>query len=380
METRTHSCGLTALLAANLLLGLAGACGGTQEAKEIVMAVVAPTSGQYAEMGNDVINAVRMAVDEQNASGGVAGIPVRLVVEDDKGSPKDAVSVAHKLVADASVLGIVGHLNSGTTLAASSVYAAGQLPVVMPVPTNPQITQQGFSNLFRIPVTDDRQGPALAEFMLDRLNKKQIAVVHNKDAYGEGIATEVRKTLLSRGVNPLAFESVNASDQDFRSLLTRLKRLNPELIFFGGGYAEAALFIRQAKELGLAAPVVMGDGCFDSQLMKIAGPAADGSYISNIAPTTGATPELRTFFSGFESKYGKTVAFAPLGYVSAKMLLDAIAKAPQKTRSGVLAVLRDPTYRFGSMLGDFAFESNGDSRGQRVFMHVVEGGQFATVK
>jgi len=365
----------TMLIAVFMLMS----CTQQKNQSEIVIGAVAPTTGKYGEMGNDLLNAVRMAVEERNAQGGIDGKQIRLVIEDDKGSAKDAVTVAQKLIGDKAILGIVGHMNSDTTLAASPVYSQAGVPLVMPVPTNPKITKQKFSNLFRIPITDDKQGPACITFITEQLKGKKIAIIHNKEAYGSGIAEEAKKALEAKGLQAVFFEAVSADDKDFRPVITRLKGLTPDAVFFGGGYAEAALFIKQSHDQGLKVPFVMGDGCFDSQLMKIAGAAAEGCYVSNIAPTTAPTPKAQEFYQKFIAKNGKIVAFAPLGYVSANILLDAIAKSPEKSRQGVLKVLQAPSYKYDSIFGEFSFEANGDSRGQRVFMHKISGGQFVTM-
>lgn len=367
------------LLGSVATIGFVGCRQTTEDSGEIVIAAVAPTTGKWGEMGNDLLAAVKLAVEERNAAGGIDGKQVRLLTEDDKASPRDAVTIAHMLVANRSVIGMVGHMNSGTTLAASPVYADAGLPVVMPVPTNPQITQQGFHDLFRIPVTDDKQGPTCINFMVDKLGKKTIAIVHSKDAYGEGIATEARKAVEARGLEPVAFLGINADDQDFRAVATQLKRLNPDSVFFGGGHSEAALLIKQSREQGFDAVYVMGDGCFDSQLMAIAGSAADGSYVSNIAPTSAPGQRAEAFFTKFLQRQGKIVAFAPLGYVAANVLLDAIDKAPDKTREGVRMVLNNPSFNYESILGKISFEPNGDSKEQRTFMHKIENGKFVTV-
>lgn len=349
------------------------------ESSQIVIGAVAPMTGKYGEMGNDLLAAIRMAVEEKNEAGGIGGKKIHLVVEDDKASPKDAVTVAHKMIANSKIIGLVGHMNSGTTLPASAVYHEGGMAMVMPVPTNPDITKQGFNNLFRVPITDDKQGPACIKFMTDKLGKKKIAVVHNKQAYGEGIATEARKSLEARGLRTVAFTGLSADDQDYRPVITQLKRLKPDAVFFGGGHSEAAILIKQSREQGFDVPFVMGDGCFDSQLMKIAGPAANGCYISNIAPTTAPDERAQAFYSKFLARHKKIVAFAPLGYVSTNILLDAIEKAENKTRAGVMKVLQDSGYRYNSIFGEFSFEANGNSRGQRVFMHVIENGKFKTI-
>ena len=343
---------------------------------KIYIGAVAPMTGKYAEMGNDILNAARMAVEERNAAGGIGGKEIVIREEDDRASPKDAVSVAHRFAGDKSVIGVVGPLNSGAALPSSPIYAYANLALIMPVPTNPDITKQGFTNLYRIPITDDLQGSACLDFMLSKLNKTRIAIVHNKAAYGEGIATEVKKALGKKGFKPVCFDGINPDDQDYRATITRLKKRNPEAIFFGGGYAEAALFIKQSKELGINAPFVMGDGCFNTQLIRIAGNAAERSIVSNIAPITAPTKKAKVFYDKFESKYGKIVAFAPLGYVATNILLDAIDKAKAKTREGVLQVLQDPGYKYDSILGEFVFAPNGDSKGHKIFFHIIEDGKF----
>ena len=370
-------CGLALVVLTATLIG----CGknAAPPPSEVVIGVAAPLTGKYAEMGKDLVNAVRMAVDERNVQGGIGNKKVRLEVEDDAASPKDAVTVAHKLTSNPAIIGVVGHMNSGTTLPASTIYGTAGMALVMPVPTNPDITKQGLQNLLRIPITDDKQGPALVAFALDHLKKQKLAVIHNKEAYGEGLATEARKALEGRGAPPVLFEGVGADTTDFRPLIAKIQSVNPDAVFLGGGTAEAALFIKQAREQNLTIPFIMGDGCFDTQLMKIAGTAADGCYVSNIAPTTAPTPKAKVFYEKFEASYGKIVAFAPLGYVAATMLMDGIEKAPDKTRGGVLAILKSPSYTFDSILGRFSFEPNGDSRGQRVFVHEVKNSQFVTV-
>jgi len=381
MSPRKQVLGLIAICL-GFALAISGCGGGGGEAgsdDEIIIGAAAPMTGKYGEMGNDLLAAIRIAVDERNAAGGIDGKQIRLVIEDDKASPKDAVTVAHKMVADSRIIGLVGHMNSGTTLPASAVYHDGGMAMVMPVPTNPDITKQGFDNLFRVPITDDKQGPACVAFMLEKLEKRNIAVVHNKQAYGEGIATEARKALEASGNDPLTYMGVSADDQDYRAVITQLKQLGPDAVFFGGGYSEAAILIKQSREQGFDVPFVMGDGCFDSQLMEIAGPAADGCYISNIAPTTAPGEKAEAFFTKFLEEHGKIVAFAPLGYVSTNILLDAVDTAESKTREGVLAALRDPAFSFDSILGEIAFVENGDSRGQTAFMHLIEDGQFKTV-
>ncbi|MBF0466694.1 MAG: branched-chain amino acid ABC transporter substrate-binding protein [Nitrospirae bacterium] len=345
----------------------------------VTIAAVAPLTGKYAEMGADLLAGVKMAVNEKNDKGGINGKKVVVIEADDKASPKDSVSVAQMLITNKEVVGVIGHMNSGTTLSAAPVYSQANMPLVMPVPTNPDITKQNFNNLIRIPITDDKQGGAIINFVLDKMKLDKVAIVHNKQAYGEGLAREAEKTLNARGYKPLIFLGVNADDQDFKSAILKVKSLEPNVVFFGGDYAEAALFIKQSRESGLNSPFVMGDGSFNSKLIEIAGKAAEGCVVTNIAPMTAPSDRAKEFYRNFEKKHNKIVAFAPLGYVSANILMDAIEKAPTKDKEGVLKVLKDPNYSYDSILGKFSFEANGDSKGDNVFLHEIKDGKFVTI-
>lgn len=345
----------------------------------IRIAVPVPMTGKYRDFGTDLINAAQVAVDEANAKGGAHGKLFVIVTEDDKGDPKDAVTVAQRIVQDRSIIGVMGHLNSGTTLAASPVYGEAGIPVLMPVPTNPQITKQGFSNFFRVPITDDKQGAAAYHFLSGKADRKTIAVVHNRETYGKGIAEEFIKTLEADGAKALLYEGVNANEQDYRPTIAKIKAVNASGIFFGGEYADAARFIRQAREQGIEVSIVMGDGCFNTEMAKIAGDAVRNCYVANIAPLNAPNEKARRFYEGFAQKHGKIVAYAPLGYVSTQILIDAIQKAPQPSREAALKVLRDPSYSYDSILGQFKFTPNGDSEGRKIFWHEFKGGEFIAI-
>jgi len=372
---------IMAILAVAAIAPLAGGCNRrqTKAPSEIKIAVPVPLTGKYREFGLDLVNAARMAVDEANIQGGVHGKTLVIVTEDDKGDPKDAVTVAQRIVDDHSIIGVMGHLNSGTTLAASPVYGEAGIAVLMPVPTNPQITKQGFTNFFRVPITDDKQGAAACEFLAKKAQKSTLAVIHNRETYGKGIAEEFVKTLEADGVKPLLFEGVNANEQDYRPTIGKIKAANASGIFFGGEYADAARFIRQAREQGVDVPIVMGDGCFNTEMAMIAGDAVRNCYVANIAPLNAPNDRARRFYEQFAQEHGKIVAYAPLGYIATQILIDAIRKASEPTRKAVLAVLQDKTYAYDSILGEFRFTADGDSVGRKIFWHEFKNGQFSAI-
>ena len=349
------------------------------EFNEIGIAVPVPLTGKYAEFGMDLINAARMAIEEKNAQGGIKGKKLVLITEDDKGDPKDAVTVALKIVQDKRIVGVMGHLNSGTTLAASPIYGEAGMPVVMPVPTTPKITQQGFDNFFRIPITDDKQGAAAYEFLAAKAGKNALAIVHNKETYGKGIADEVLKAMKKDGGTVLAFEGVTANDQDYRPVIGKLKAAGVAGIFFGGEYADAARFIKQAREQGVEVPIVMGDGCFNTEMAKIAGDAVRNCYVANISPINAPDARAQKFYDAFKARYGKIVAYAPLGYLATQILIDGIEKSPMMTRASIKTTLNNRQYSYDSILGKFTFAPNGDSEGRKIFWHQFNNGEFVAI-
>ena len=345
----------------------------------IGIAVPVPITGKYAELGADLVNAAQMAIEEKNAQGGINGRLLVLIVEDDKGDPKDAVTVAHRIVQDKSIIGIMGHLNSGTTLAASPIYAEAGIPVVMPVPTTPKITQQGFDNFFRVPITDDKQGSAAYEFLAARADKRALAIVHNKGTYGKGIAEEFQRAMEKDGGKALAFEGINANEQDYRPVIGKIKAAGASGIFFGGEYADAARFIKQTREQGAEIPIVMGDGCFNTEMANIAGVAVRNCYIANISPINPPDARAQKFYDAFKAKHGKIIAYAPLGYVATLILIDAMEKSPELTREAVKKTLRNKQYSYDSMFGKFTFTTNGDSEGRKIFWHRFRNGEFEAI-
>jgi branched-chain amino acid transport system substrate-binding protein len=321
-----------------------------------------------------------MAVDERNVSGGVFGKKVELVTFDDAADPKEAVSLAYKICADPTIIGLVGNMNSGTTLAASPIYAGCGLPVVMPVPTDPAITKQGFNDLFRVPPTDIDQGTDVAKYAVQKLGKKRFAIINDSTAYGEPLAEVVRKTVLSEGAQVVSFDGVNADDTDFRALLTRIRADNPDVLFFGGIYNEAGLVARQAREVGLNATFLAADGSFGQTFINIAGTkAAEGAVMSFIAPAETTSPTTRAFAERFRKQYGSIKAFAPLGYDSTNILLAGITNAGRLNRAAVITALHANDFGFSGVTGESHFETNGDNTRRTVYFFEVKNGKFVPI-
>src|SRR5215831_2040225 len=291
MNTRMTPIALAAVAA----LGLA-ACGKeeskpTEAAKTaaapppsitIMIGHVAPLTGGIAHLGKDNENGARLAIEEANGAGiKIDGKDAKfvLVPEDDQADPKVGTTVAQKL-ADAKVAGVVGHLNSGTSIPASPIYNGAGIPVISGSATNPKLTEQGFKTQFRVVGRDDQQGPAIASYLAATNKPKLVAVVDDATAYGEGIANEVEKTLKAANVKVLPREKGTDKTTDWKAVLTKVKGKNPDAVFYGGMDATGGPLVKQGRELGMKAVFSFGDGACTDEMAKLAGPAAEGLLCS----------------------------------------------------------------------------------------------------
>jgi branched-chain amino acid transport system substrate-binding protein len=235
----------------------------------------APLTGGIAHLGKDNENGVRLAIDEANARGltiGGAKITFEMLSEDDEGKENKGPIIAQKFV-DAKVAGVVGHLNSGTTIPASAVYAQAGIPMISGSATNPKLTEQGFNVTFRTVGRDDQQGPAVASYLVAEFKPKTAAVVDDATSYGEGLANEVEKALKAAGVTVLPREKGKADQTvDWKAILTKLRGKKPDAIFYGGMDASAGPLLKQGRELGIKAVFAFGDGACTDKMQELAGP------------------------------------------------------------------------------------------------------------
>lgn len=352
------------------LAGLVGVS--VAAADEIVIGVAGPMTGDQAKIGGDIERGARLAVDEWNAKGGIAGKKIRMTVGDDQHDPKQAVSVAHKMV-NAGIVGMVGHFNSSASIPASSVYNDAEIPMITPGSTNPQLTEQGFWNVFRVCGRDDQQGNVAADFILRKLQAKRVAILHDRTTYGKGLADEVKR-YLGTGAEVVFYDGLTQGDKDFRSLLTAVKAKKPDVYFFGGIYPEGGVLARQAKEVGLSAPLVGGDGMFDPELVKIGGAAAEGSYLT-FTPDPEKLPSAKGFLKRYKAKHGAELApFALYAYDAANILLTAISQAKVRDGKTIADTIRKMKYDGAS--GHLEFDAKGDIKAAPYVVWRTKGGKF----
>ena len=346
----------------------------------VVVAIVSSLTGDLAENGIDIANGARMALEEALADGNLKGREITIKLFDDEADPKVAVSTANRICQDDKIVAVIGPLTSGCASAAAPVYERCHMPVVMPVPTNPEITQKGRQDLFRIPPTDDKQAPFLAEYLLSHDASAAVAVVHDMTTYGEGFARAFQKAFVDGGGKVVAFEGSDASNRDYRTVITRLKSLGPKYILLGATYDMGAPFVRQMRELGLNAAVLAGDGCYGSQFLKLAGSAAEGTTVSFIAPDPSSSDKTAAFFSRYESKYGKVVSFAPLGFDAGLVIAKALSEMRELRREEIVKTLHSPQFELEGVTGRIKFAENGDNLYATLVLYKVENGKWVLLK
>lgn len=343
-------------------------------ADTIKIGVAAPLTGALAKMGQDIRNGVDLAVSDQNAKGGVLGKKIELVVGDDKGDPREGITVANKLV-QSGVLGVVGHLNSGITIPASKeVYAPAKVAMITPASTNPEVTERGLKNVFRTIGRDDQQGKDAAVYAL-KAGYKTAVVLHNKNAYGQGLAEVFKKNYEQGGGTILMFDGIQTGDKDFSPVLTRVRSKKPALVFFGGEYQDGGLLVAQSRKVGLKAPFMGGDGLFDPLFVKLAGKkAAEGALIT-FPPFDKAGKFAQAYAAKFRSPPG---AYSGYSYDSAMILLDAIARAKKADRSAVIAQV-GKTRNHKGVTGTITFNGKGDQPGFKFGVWRIQNGDFTLV-
>ncbi|ALU90644.1 branched-chain amino acid ABC transporter substrate-binding protein [Herbaspirillum rubrisubalbicans] len=367
-----------AILPLTAAIGMAFA--GAAYAQEVIkIAHVGPLSGPNAHMGKDNENGARMAVDELNAKGFTIGgkkVKFELLGEDDASDPKQATAVATKLV-DQKVAAVIGHLNSGTTIPASKIYSDAGIPQVSPSATNPKYTQQGFKTTFRVVANDAQLGAALGKYAVQKLGTKQIAVIDDRTAYGQGVAQEFAKGAKAAGGTIVGTQFTNDKATDFNAILTSLKGKKPDVIFFGGMDAVGGPMLRQMKQLGISAKFMGGDGICTGSLPGLAGDGLGDDQV--VCAEAGGVDEagkkgMDDFRAAYKKKFGIDVVYnAAYAYDATMTVADAMAKAGSADPKKYLPELAKISHK--GVTGVIAFDAHGDVKDGSLTLYTYKGGQ-----
>ncbi len=316
-----------------LSVALCGAVAMAQDAMVVKIGHAGPTSGGIAHIGKDTENGVRLALEELNAQGVViAGKKVRfeLVAEDDAGDPRQATAVAQKMC-DAKVAGVVGHLQSGTTIPASSIYNKCDVPHITAAATNPDLTKPGYKTTFRLIANDNALGAALAFYAADALKVKRVAVIDDRTAYGQGVAGVFKATATQKGLQVVGEEFTNDKATDFMAILTAIKAKKPEAIFYGGLDAQAGPMLRQMEQLGMGdVKLFGGDALCTEKLPELSSKAGTLAHVTcatggaSIAKMQGGAEWKKRYDAKFP---GQFQIYSPYAYDAAFVLVDAMKRA-----------------------------------------------------
>ena len=362
------------------LITLAVAFSGAAWAQEVVkIGHVAPLSGAIAHLGKDNENGARLAIEELNAKGisiGGKKVKFELLAEDDAADPKQGAAAAQKL-ADQRVSGVVGHLNSGTSIPASKIYSDAGIPQISPSATNPKYTRQGYKTTFRVVADDVHLGGTLGRYAVQKLGAKNIAVIDDRTAYGQGVADEFQKAAKAAGATIVGREFTTDKATDFTAILTTIKGKKPDAIFFGGMDAVAGPMIKQMKALGLNAKFMGGDGICTGELFKLSGETVAESQVF-CAEAGGVEGPQEKVLSDFKAKYKKRFnadvqLYAPYVYDAVNVMAAAMVKANSSDPAKYLPVLAKTT-DYKGVTGNIGFDEKGDVKNGALTLYSYKGG------
>ncbi|OIP08730.1 MAG: branched chain amino acid ABC transporter substrate-binding protein [Betaproteobacteria bacterium CG2_30_68_42] len=349
-------------------------------APEVVVKIghAAPLTGPQAHLGKDNENGAKLAIDEANAAGielGGAKVKFELMSEDDQADPKQGTQVAQKFV-DAKVNGVIGHLNSGTTIPASKIYFDAGMPQISASATNPKYTQQGFKTAFRVIANDVQQGATLGDFAAKKLAAKKVAIIDDRTAYGQGLADEFEKAAKADGAEVVAREFTNDKATDFAAILTKIKGKKPDVVFYSGMDAQAGPMAKQMKGLGVKAKFLTGDGGCTPEFIKLAGDAAgESNYCSLPGVPLEQMPGGAAFREKFKKAYNADIQlYAPYLYDAVNVMIDSMKRANSADPAKYLPEIGKTTY--DGVTAKVQFDDKGDLKEGPISLYQVKDGKW----
>jgi branched-chain amino acid transport system substrate-binding protein len=360
-------------LAAGLSLALAGAA----SAADITIGVAGPLTGQYASFGQQFKNGATLAIEDINKAGGVLGKQIKMDIQDDACDPKQARSVAEKLV-NANVPVVIGHFCSGSSIPASDVYADAGIVEITPASTNPKFTDRGMWNLFRVCGRDDQQGEVAGNYIAQHYKGKNIAVVHDKQTYSQGLADEVEKTLKAKGVKIKMTEAFGKDDKDFNALVSRMKANNIDVVYLGGYHTSAGLMLRQMRQQGLKAQMISGDALATDEFWSITGDAGIGMMFT-FGPDPTKRPVAAAVVKRFKDKGINPEGYTLYTYAAIQIWADAAKKAGTTDPKKVAAEIHKG--KWDTVLGPIGYDKKGDiTKLDYVFYVWQKGGKYVEME
>jgi len=350
---------------------------GSTAPKTVKIGFAAPLTGDNAIYGQGMKRAVTLAIKEANASeeAKAAGFTFEIAADDDAGDPKQAVNVANILAGDTKVIGVVGHFNSGCSIPAAPVYNNVNLAMVT-VSSNPALTANGLPNVDRVVAKDDAQGAAAGELVAGKLGLKSVAVIDDSTPYGQGLAAQFVKAFTAKGGTVTVQEAVQANDNDFNAIVTRLKSKKPQAIYFAGGLNQGGLLSKQSKEAGLKVPLIGGDMIYSADFIKVAGKTnAEGDIATSLGLPLDQQPKGTEFLAKYKAEFNEDPqAYDSYAYDAAWLIINAAVKSGSADRATVMKAVRAGT--LDGVTGNIAFDANGDNKTQIISQYKVTDGAW----
>ncbi|WP_088342759.1 MULTISPECIES: branched-chain amino acid ABC transporter substrate-binding protein [Rhodomicrobium] len=341
------------LAAAVLGLGLSAPA----MAQDITVGVAGPMTGKEATFGGQFKAGADAALADFNAAGGVLGKKLKLEVGDDACDPKQARSVAEKL-AGAKLPFVVGHYCSGSSIPASQVYAEAGVVQISPASTNPKFTdERAGPSIFRVCGRDDQQGGVAGGYLAKNFKDKVIAVVHDKSAYGKGLADETKKALNAAGKEEAIYEAITAGEKDYTALVSKLKQANVDVVYFGGYHTEAGLIVRQMRSQGMKTVLMGGDSMVTTEYWQITGKDGEGTLFT-FSPDPRKNPAAAEVVKAFEAKKVNPEGYVLYTYAALQVWKQAVEKAGSTDAEKVVAALNGTEFK--TVIGNFSFDKKGD--------------------
>ncbi len=350
--------------------------GWTAACADIMIATAGPMTGQYASFGQQMKAGAEMAVKDINAAGGVLGQKLKLEIGDDACDPKQAVAVANQMI-NKGVVFMAGHFCSGSSIPASAVYDEEGIVQISPASTNPKLTDEGGPGVYRVCGRDDQQGIVAGNYIADHYGKEKIAVLHDKTAYGKGLADETRKQLKKRDMTETMYEAYTAGEKDYSALVSKMKANDIGVIYLGGYHTEAGLILRQARERGLNAQLISGDALVTQEYWQITGDVGEGTLMT-FSPDPRKNPDAAPVVKRFRDAGIEPEGYVLYTYAAIQAWAQAAAKAGATDFDKMLKSLNEN--KFNTVLGNISFDDKGDVTAPGYVFYEWSKGNYDYVK
>ncbi|MDR3375169.1 MAG: ABC transporter substrate-binding protein [Ancalomicrobiaceae bacterium] len=361
------------LTLAGIALAFAATPGRTDD---LTIAVVGPMTGPVATIGEQQKRGAENAAALINEAGGVIGKKVKIVVEDDACDPKQAVTVANRIVGN-RIKFVAGHACSGASIPAADVYAENNIVMISPASSNPILTEKGNQTILRLYPRDDAQGAFIAPWIAEHFKGKKIAVMHDKSAYGRGLATVVKEKLNAAGVTEVIFDGLNAGEKDYGAVVSKLKSLGAEVVYFGGYHTEAGLIRRQASDQAYNLTLIMGDSLATTDYWAVSGPAGEGT-IFTFPTDPRRSPAAAKAVEQFKAQNFEPEGFTLFSYAVVQAIVEGVKRANSDDPAKVVKALKSGE-TIDTVLGPVKFDQKGDIKDPHFDINVWHAGQYAPI-